>query len=368
MSQPLISIIVPVYKVEKYLRQCIESIINQTLTDIEIILIDEGDLDECRKIIDEYEAKDKRIKTIHEKNGGYGASMNKGFAIASGEYIGIVEADDFVDKNMFLDLYKIAKENNADIVKSDFYNYNTVKNQSIKACNLIKVKTNKILNVKNNPSILRIVPSIWSAIYKREFLKKYNIKFLETKGGSYQDTSFAFKTLSLAEKIVFTPKAYLYYRTDNESSSVNNSEKVFPICDEYTEITNFVESHPDLKEYINTPKLLNQYFTYLWNLKRIKPEFREQFIDKFTDEFREFYNKNELTKDFYKKVDPKIINLLINDKKKFTDYIDRLIRKKLRHDKRKKLFSIRLNTSRLNVILFGKQLIAKDFSRWLCKL
>lgn len=364
MHKPLVSIIIPVYKVEKYLRQCVESIINQTLTDIEIILVDEGDLDECREIIDEYEfgnSKDNRIKTIHEKNGGYGASMNKGIYLASGEYIGIVEADDFVDKNMFYDLYKIAKEKNADIVKSDFYYYSTEKNQARKAGKIAKFKADKITNVKNDPAILRIQPSIWSAIYKREFLVKNDIKFLETKGGSYQDTSFAFKTLSLAERIILTTKAYLYYRTDNEFSSVNNNGKIFAICDEYKEITNFIKKHPELKNYINTAKMQNQYFAYIWNLKRIDKQYREEFIERFSSEFTEFYKNNEFTKKFYKKVNPKIIKLLIEDKKGFGDYIESLIKKDELRKKRNKLFSIRINSSRISIVLFGRQVVANEF-------
>lgn len=97
MKQPKISVIVPIYKVEKYLVQCIDSILNQTLKDIEVILVDEGDRDACRFIIDHYEQNDKRVKAIHEKNGGYGASVNKGMEIAVGEYISIIESDDFIE-------------------------------------------------------------------------------------------------------------------------------------------------------------------------------------------------------------------------------------------------------------------------------
>ena len=107
-KQIKVSIIVPIYKVEKYLVQCIDSIINQTLKDIEIILVDEGDKDACRYIIDHYEQTDDRVVAIHKKNGGYGASVNNGIDIARGEYIGIVESDDFIKAEMFEELYKYA--------------------------------------------------------------------------------------------------------------------------------------------------------------------------------------------------------------------------------------------------------------------
>lgn len=109
MKQPKVSVIIPVYKVEKYLVQCLDSIVGQTLKDIEIIIVDEGDKDACRYIIDHYEQADKRVIAIHEKNGGYGASVNKGFDIAKGEYIGIVESDDFIAPEMYEEMYNYAK-------------------------------------------------------------------------------------------------------------------------------------------------------------------------------------------------------------------------------------------------------------------
>ena len=364
MKTPKLSVVVPVYKVEKYLRQCVDSIINQTLEDIEIILVDEGDMDECRAILDDYEFgenKDSRIKTLHEKNGGYGASMNKGFAMATGEYIGIVEADDFVDINMFKDLYEIAKRYDADIVKSDFYNYTTSNNGAIKAGKIAKFKADKVINVKTDSSILRIQPTIWSAIYRRDFLVKNDIKFLETKGGSYQDTSFAFKTLSLAERIVLTPKAYLYYRIDNENSSVNTGGRVYAICNEYTELTNFVNSHPELKEYVNAEKLINQYNAYVWNLKRVAKEDRAGFIDRFAEEFQAFKDAGEFTKEFFKKVDSKNVNMLLNNKEAFSDFIEKETTKFKKRKERSQKFSLKINTSRISIVLFGKQIFAKEF-------
>ena len=101
---PKISVIIPVYNVEKYLRECLDSVINQTLADIEIILVDDGSPDNCPQICDEYALKDNRIKVIHKENGGYGSAMNVGLEKATGEYIGIVEPDDYIDSKMYEDL------------------------------------------------------------------------------------------------------------------------------------------------------------------------------------------------------------------------------------------------------------------------
>jgi glycosyltransferase involved in cell wall biosynthesis len=121
--KPKVSVIVPIYNVEKYLRQCLDSVVNQTLRDIEIICVNDGSPDKCPQIADEYAARDDRIIVIHQPNGGYGVAVNKGIAAATGEYVAIVEPDDFIDSNMYQTLYETAKKNNTDVVKSAFYIY-----------------------------------------------------------------------------------------------------------------------------------------------------------------------------------------------------------------------------------------------------
>lgn len=113
--QPLISIIVPVYNVEKYICKCIDSIVNQTLKEIEIILIDDGSTDNCPKILDEYAKRDKRIRVFHQRNSGQSSARNKGLDVASGEYIGFVDADDWIELNFYEELYKSIVKNFSDI-------------------------------------------------------------------------------------------------------------------------------------------------------------------------------------------------------------------------------------------------------------
>ena len=120
---PKVSIIVPTYNVENYLRECMDSIVGQTLKDIEIICINDGSTDKSLEILKNYAAKDPRIIIVDKKNEGYGVGMNIGLERASGEYIGIVEPDDFVPANMYEDLYNAAKKNDLDFVKADFYRF-----------------------------------------------------------------------------------------------------------------------------------------------------------------------------------------------------------------------------------------------------
>lgn len=226
---PKVSVIVPVYKVEKYLIQCIESILNQTLKDIEVILVDEGDLDECRAIIDMYEfgaKKDTRVKSIHEKNGGYGASVNKGLDIATGEYISIIESDDFIAPEMLEEVYEYAKKFDVDVVKMPYYEYwdkSDEQNETVRICDwlgeFVNIPEGRTFRIEEFPIFLSIHPSIWSALYKREFLKRKNIRCLEAKGAGYIDNYFRIETFLKAEKIAWKNKPYNYYRLSNPNAS-----------------------------------------------------------------------------------------------------------------------------------------------------
>ena len=355
---PKISIIVPVYNVERYLRDCLNSLTHQTLDDIEIICINDGSTDSSPRILEEYAAKDSRIKIINKENSGYGASMNMGLAAAEGEYIGIVESDDFVKTTMYEELYNLAVKNNADVVKSDYYLYTTSNNQSRKI-GIIKPKyTGKVFSVKDYPKILKMPPSIWSSIYRREFLNKNSIRFQETPGASFQDISFAFKTLASAERLVFTTKTYLYYRQDNENSSVKSKGKVYAVSDEWDEVTRFLDKNPDIKAVVNDVKLYVQFNSYKWSTTRIDESFRDEFIERYHDTFKRFYDNGEITRNFYKKRgNKKELQLLIEDKLGYRNYIDNVALKEDRKQNRRKLFSVRINSSRVSIILFGKQIL-----------
>ena len=267
---PRISIIIPIYNVNKYLRECLDSIINQTLKTIEIICVNDGSTDNSLEIIKEY-IYDNRIIIINKNNSGYGDSMNQGLNIASGEYIGIVESDDFIDINMFENLYKITKKGDIDIIRSNFYLYWEKNKKEALNFKILKNLYNKIFNPMELQNIFLVQPSIWAGIYKKLFLIKHDIKFLTTPGASYQDTSFFYKTLYKANKIFCTKKAFYYYRQTNSNSSVNNNtlNKVIFAHLELNEIEKFIKKDVKLynknQRYFNTKKIM----TLLWNLNRV---------------------------------------------------------------------------------------------------
>ena len=352
-----VSILVPVYNVEKYLRKCLDSLVNQTLKDIEIICINDGSTDLSKAILEEYQNKDKRIKVINKQNTGYGDSMNIGLNEATGEYIGILESDDFAEINMFEQLYKIAKKFDCEVVKSDWYDYWTEKNESRKSGKIPAGKANRITNAQIDKSLLKILPAIWSAIYKREFLEKNQIRFLPTKGASYQDTSFKFKVFLTATKVVLTTNAYVHYRQDNINSSINSRGKVYCICDEYDEVEKFLSAHPDLKEEFQEYIYTIQYKAYAYNMTRIDEKFVKDFIMRFAERFKTIYKTNVLREYFFSKVKKTEFLSLINDQNKFYKIYQKKMSRQRINKNRKKFFSIRINSSRISVVLFGKQVV-----------
>lgn len=242
-TQIKVSIVVPCCNVERFLNQCMDSIVSQSLKEIEIICINDGSKDGTLDILKAYAAQDSRIHIIDKPNSGYGDSMNRGIALAKGEYVGIVESDDYIEPEMFETLYSTAKKFDAEIVKSSFWLYwaNEAKNNFYECLPADECDNVLVPSEYREGLLYRLKPSIWSAIYKRSFLKENDISFLPTPGASYQDTSFTFKAFSSCKRFVMIHDAFLHYRQDNVASSVNNADKkAYCVCDEYAEIDKYI--------------------------------------------------------------------------------------------------------------------------------
>ncbi|MDR0676777.1 MAG: glycosyltransferase [Elusimicrobiota bacterium] len=290
-----ISIIIPVYNTEKYLRQCLNSVINQTLKDIEIICVNDGSTDNSLEILKEYSQKDSRIKVIPKNNTGYGHTMNVGLDNAAGEYIGILEPDDWIEKDMLETLFLLAEKYNVEVVKCDFFNYRSYPQEINKVAKCIpELLKDRVINPEKNTEILLMNYSIWTAIYKRDFLKIYNIRFNETPGASYQDVSFSFQVFANAKSVYLCSKNLLHYRVDNENSSVKNKSKIFCVCDEFAKIENFLQKNPDKKELFEGRKNQIKYMSYIWNFRRIDKKFRKEFIMKISKEFKKALEQEKI--------------------------------------------------------------------------
>ena len=214
----LISIIVPVYNVEKYLVKCIESLIGQTLKDIEIILVNDGSTDQSGDICDKYKIKDKRIKVIHKKNGGLSDARNTGIDIAIGKYIAFVDSDDWVDMQMFKKMYEMANKNKVDIVQCNYieaYDENNIGFYELE--HITKYTSEQILEELYGQNYVKTVV-VWNKIYKRELFE--DIRF--PKGKLHEDEFTIHKILYKAKSIIDTNVPMYYYR--QRADSIMNSK------------------------------------------------------------------------------------------------------------------------------------------------
>ena len=314
-NQIAVSLLVPIYNVEKYLRQCLDSAAAQTLKNIEIICINDGSKDSSRDIIQEYLDADSRFRVIDKENSGYGASMNMGIEAAKGEYIGILESDDFIDAQELETLYELAIKHDADVVKSNFnfyWSYPEPHEEFYEYSN--KEMCDHVFAPVDEPNVFFMKPSIWSAIYKRSFLDKNQIRFLETPGASYQDSSFSFKVWLASKRAYCIHDAFLHYRQDNEASSVNSPGKMYCVCDEYSEMFSYLDSYfPQIKERVLPVLVKMQYDTYMWNYDRLSPELRQEFIKKFSEDFKNYQKNNILDFSYFEPWRPKECRLIIDD-------------------------------------------------------
>ncbi len=293
-----LSILVPIYNVEQYLPQCLDSLCGQSLKSLEIICINDGSTDASGAILDEYAKNHSNILVINKKNSGYGDSMNRGLEAATGEYIGIVESDDFIEPNAFEKLYELAKKNSADIVKANYY-YHSEKGDELHEV-IHEQKLNKAMTISDDPKILIEEPGIWSAIYRREFLNEKKIRFRTTPGASYQDTGFHFKSFCAADKIVYTKDAFLHYRTDNANSSVKSLEKVNYVVEEYADIEKYIKSC-DISDEVRYTIQVAKFGAFHWNLQRLPKDLAQEFIVTIKNEFSKAKDEGLLHKEYFPK-------------------------------------------------------------------
>lgn len=308
-----VSVVIPIFNVEAYLRQCLDSVVNQTLKEIEIICVNDGSTDSSLSIIKEYASKDSRIIVIDKKNSGYGHTMNVGIDASSGEYIGIVEPDDFIALDMFEELYNTAILNSAEIVKSDFYRFVEKDNNIIRTYfQLTKNQSfyNRIIVPKYEQDVFKFVMNTWTGIYKKDFLTNNNIRHNETPGASFQDNGFWFQGFCLTKRLYLIDKAFYMNRRDNPNSSVKNKEKVYCANIEYKFIREFLESHElyDLFKNVYVMKLWhNCWFTY----NRIDKKFKRIYLNDIKNELKSFYEEGLIDAEHFSKNEQFAIHKII---------------------------------------------------------
>lgn len=247
-----ISIIVPVYNAEKYLKKCLDSLVNQTKKELEFILINDGSTDKSEEIIKTY--KDKRIKYFKNKNQGIGKTRNFGIEKSSGKYLMFLDSDDYFSNDACEILYKEAEKEKADLIVFDYYrvekgNLNEVKIESFNAAN-IKADPNLLLKINLGPC---------NKIYKTDLIKNNGIKFEESL--KYEDTLFVVKAIYNAQKIIKLNRFLHYYMIHEKSETTVRDERVFDILKIVDKIRKYLKNDELIKDSVDklTVKILTNY-------------------------------------------------------------------------------------------------------------
>ena len=277
---PKVSVIIPVYNVEEYLRECLDSVVNQTLKEIEIICVDDGSTDNSLEILKEYTAKDKRITIMKQKNLYAGVARNAGLSQAKGEYLSFLDSDDFFELNMLEEVYEKVKKTKTDIVMFNAYLYDDTLKQDKEVDWTLDVKNvPEIFNYKDvSDKVFKLSNCwVWNRLYNHNFIKKNNLAFQSL--GCANDTFFSCIATVQAHKITYTEKRYVHYRTNRQKfQNVTSPE--------------FRHKHPTA--------LLNCFYSIYLKLKQLNiyTELKKAYLHVTTEHIawssQAFKNNNEL--------------------------------------------------------------------------
>ena len=299
---PKISIIVPVYKVEPYLRKCIDSILNQTFKDFELILVDDGSPDNCGKICDEYAQKDSRIIVIHKKNGGQATARNAALDIAKGDFIGFVDSDDYIEPDMYEFLYKMCIDNNCEIANCS---------STIYFKDRVQVNGGHELQIHDRKEAMRIATEgilydecLWTKLIKKDLFNGLRIPV----GIAYEDTAFTYKLIDRANKVCCKGEAkYNYIKRDDSTMDRAIKEIKIDAVLVYEEMYKFMEKkYPELCDLV-VLKLAKNTMAIM-NLMINRHEFRiykEQYY-KVAKILNKYFNKSIKIKEY-----PRNVKLLL---------------------------------------------------------
>jgi len=291
MKDIKISIIIPVYNVEKYLEQCLNSVVNQTLKDIEIICVNDGSTDNSKDILNEYAEKDSRIVIIDKKNAGLGAARNTGMEHVNGEYILFLDSDDWMDLEACESLYNYTLSHDSDLMIFKIRPYDENTNEFFKRKDYELSAVKNFFNESNvnykmlKNSIFKFSVVAYSKFYKKSFLDKFSMKFPE--GLIFEDNPFFYDVILKADKIKFLDEYYVYRRFRDGS--------IITSCDK-----RFLDIIPITNLMLDIFKRNNLYIEYLEPLLNKKISLTSNFYGKIEEEYKDTFFK--LIKDDFSKI------------------------------------------------------------------
>lgn len=292
MNEIKVSVIIPVYNVEEYIEECLNSVVNQTLKEIEIIIVNDGTQDNSMKRIERF-LSDKRIIIINKENGGVSSARNAGMKIAKGEYLSFIDPDDFIELTMMEELYKEAED--SDIIFSDFISFDNINKTKKMEKKYVKKTRNGSMVWSNRGLEFK---SATSKLYKRSFLEENHIFFIEKMIN--EDFPFNFTAFIISNNVKYINKFHYYYRQNRNGSITTNPNKEKEI-ESYKEIVMYLERFINRMENNNFKKtriylLMSYYKALSYKAQNIEISLLEtrEFEMKLKNIFEKKYSREEI--------------------------------------------------------------------------
>ena len=304
-DRPFITVVMPSLNVAPYIRRCIESALDQSLRNIEILCVDAGSTDGTLEILREYEKQDKRVHVLISDMKSYGHQMNLGIKNAHGKYLAILETDDYILPGMYEELYDIAEKNSLDLIKADYFKFteSDTEGKDIRiywnVARSVNLPYNKVIDSNENLNAFKSANIPWAGLYNLDFLRQNDIWLNESPGASYQDNGLWFQVLCQAHRVYFYDKPFYCLRRDNPNSSFFSRGKVFAICNEYDFIRNVLKKSPTLEKRFAPLCALYRYKNCMWTLGRIAEEFKLEFYQRFAEDYRAICERGELDESLF---------------------------------------------------------------------
>lgn len=317
---PRVTIIMPSFNVAPYIRECMNSVLIQTLTDIEIVVVDADSTDGTREILEEYAQKDRRVVILRQDKKSYGYAINKALNYASGEYIGIVETDDYIAPNMMEKLYQTAMKYDVDMVKANYRSFLGEGDARLfvdKSISLSREDYEKVIDPRLDNRFFGWDMYTWTGLYKKEFLDSYHILHHESKGAAFQDVGFWFQTFSYARSVYLISDYFYYYRRDNPNASVKNPNRTFVMCDEYRFVKDVISKDRKTWERVKPAYYHGMFRSYFVTYERLAPHLRPEFAERFYQEMKEGYEAGYIQRELFDEYELEYLDVLMTSKDEF---------------------------------------------------
>lgn len=291
-----ISVIIPVFNTQRYLQECMDSVLAQSFEGMEILCVDDGSTDDSSIILDRYREQDERIRVFHIANGGYGHAVNYGIDRAKGTYISIVEPDDYIEGAMLEILYQQAEEKELDMITSNYKRFRGTGSERFFWIDQVMKEDeyyDKVLNPYTERELFKGTFLNQAGLFRLDFINKYHIRHHESPGAAYQDVGFRLQTLAYSRRFMIVRDSFYCHREDNPDSSIHNRTKINWIINEYAYVFKMMELDKDLLG-VFLPEFTRCKITdYLEQYDRLVPELKLDFLEIIRKELMEYDQKGK---------------------------------------------------------------------------